>query len=79
MVKVYHGRFITAEGTMNSSNFNFFSKEKAKKDMLEIARGNCQEGSSCEYFVEDDSSKTLFHGKVSKRNGKYSYINIGVD
>lgn len=71
--KAYFGEFITAEGTRNGCSFIYFNRNQAKKKMLKIARGNCLEGSTCDYTVKDDFGQVFVHGKVSKRNGKYSY------
>jgi hypothetical protein len=76
MAKAFFGRFITSDGTRNGSDFIFFNAQKAKAEMIEIARGNCQESGSCEYYVTDDFSQIFYHGKVIKHNGKYSYLNL---
>lgn len=74
--KIYFGCFLTSEGTHNSNLFAYSNRKKAKSETIEIARGNCLEGSTCEYIVEDEHEHVIIRGYVSKNKGKYSYHNI---
>ena len=74
--KVYFSYFLTSEGTYNSNSFVYSNRKTAKRDIIEMARGNCLEGSTCEYIVKDEHEHAIIHGYVSKNNGKYSYHNF---
>lgn len=73
--KAFHGDYITAEGSRNGSSFIFFSKTEAIKEMREIARGNCLEGSSCKFRVYDDFGQTFVSSRIYNNGGKYYYRN----
>lgn len=70
MATTVTGTWLTQEGTGPSQAYNFPSFAQAKREIFEIAKGNCLNGSTCRVKILQDGI-TVYEAIITNKNGRY--------